>query len=119
MTDGLSPMIHVPDVRATVAWYKRIGFTVVETFGDGGEGLSFGILSFGTSRVMFNAGGRLSERSRRELDLYVTAADVEQTYGRLQHQVEVVEPLHDTSYGMREFIIKDLNGFWITFGRDL
>ena len=29
----------------------------------------------------------------------------------------MVEDLHDTFYGMREFIIRDLNGFWITFGQ--
>jgi hypothetical protein len=30
-----------------------------------------------------------------------------------------VEGLHDTFYGMREFIIRDLNRFWITFGSPL
>jgi hypothetical protein len=33
--------------------------------------------------------------------------------------MEVMERVHDTFYGMREFIIRDLNGFWITFGQDL
>jgi hypothetical protein len=28
------PMIHVPDVRATVAWYEKIGFTVKATYAD-------------------------------------------------------------------------------------
>jgi hypothetical protein len=26
-----TPMIHVPDVRATASWYETIGFTVLET----------------------------------------------------------------------------------------
>ena len=30
-----------------------------------------------------------------------------------------VNALHDTFYGMREFIIRDLNRFWVTFGQDL
>ena len=38
-------------------------------------------------------------------------------YRRIQDQVEVVEGLHDTFYGMREFIIRDLNRFWMTFGQ--
>ena len=38
-------MIHVPDVRATVEWYKTIGFTVANTYDDGGDGLSFAVLS--------------------------------------------------------------------------
>lgn len=39
MTPSVSPMIHVPEVAATAAWYAAIGFTVVETFDDGGDGL--------------------------------------------------------------------------------
>jgi orotate phosphoribosyltransferase len=31
--------------------------------------------------------------------------------------VDVIEGLHDTFYGMREFTIRDLNRFWITFGQ--
>ena len=57
MTRKVVPMIHVPDVRATVDWYKAIGFIVLDTYDDGGEGLSFAILSFGDTEVMFNSGG--------------------------------------------------------------
>ena len=113
------PMIHVPDVRATADWYQGIGFTVNYTFDDGGEGLSFASLSFGSGEVMFSSGGRPSTRDRREVDLYVYSDNVDDLYRRLEDRVEVVEGLHDTFYGMREFIIRDLNRFWMTFGQDL
>jgi len=38
------------------------------------------------------------------------------TYQRLKDRVQVVEGLYDAFYGMREFIIRDCKGFWITFG---
>src|SRR6266850_5992676 len=110
-------MIHVPDVRATVDWYESIGFTVIDTYGDDGEGLSFAILSFGSSQVMFNQGGQPSTRHRREVDLYVYTDNVDDLYRRLKDRVEVVEGPHDTFYGMREFIFRDLNRFWITFAQ--
>ena len=44
MAEKVVPMIHVPDVRATVDWYESIGFTVLATYGDEGEG--FAMLSF-------------------------------------------------------------------------
>jgi uncharacterized glyoxalase superfamily protein PhnB len=75
------------------------------------------MLSFGSSEVMFSEGGQSSTRDRREVDLYVYSNDVDDLYGRLKEQVEVVESPHDTFYGMREFIIRDLNRFWITFGQ--
>jgi hypothetical protein len=31
----------------------------------------------------------------------------------------VVEHLHDTFYGMRELIVRNLNGFWIKLGQPL
>lgn len=117
MTKKVVPMIHVPDVQATVDWYRDIGFKIIETFGHEGEGLSFAILSFGASEVMFNEGGRTSTQRRREVDLYVYTDNVEEVYQNLKERVDVVEGVHDTFYGMRELIIRDLNRFWITFGQ--
>ena len=111
-------MIHVPDVRATAVWYEAIGLTLLETYGDGGEGWSFAILSAGNSRLMLNQGGRLSTAERREVDLYLDAEDVDQVFASLRDRVQVLGEPHDTDYGMREFIIRDPNGFWITFGQD-
>ncbi len=53
-----------------------------------------------------------------EVDLYTYTDDVDGLYERLKDRVEVVEGLHDTFYGMREFIIRDLHRFWITFGQN-
>ena len=117
MAKKVVPMIHVPDVRATVDWYQDIGFSVIDTYGDEGDGLSFAILSFGSSEVMFSSGGRSSTHNRREVDLYVYADDVDDLYEKFKARVEVVEGPHDMFYGMREFIIRDLNRFWITFGQ--
>jgi len=110
-------MIHVPDVRATVNWYQELGFNVNNTYGNEGDGLSFAVVSFGDSRVMFNQGGRTSEQRRREVDLYIYTNNVDGIYQRLKDSVEVIEAPHDTFYGMRELIIRDLNRFWITFGQ--
>ena len=113
-----TPMIHVPDVRATTAWYETIGFTLLESYGDGEEGLSFAILSAGNTRLMLNQGGRLSTAERREVDLYVDTEDVDHLFASLRDRVQIVAGPDDTDYGMREFIIRDPNGFWITFGQN-
>lgn len=118
MSKKVVPMIHVPDVRASVDWYQSIGFDVVATYGDEtGDGLSFAVVSFGESQVMFNCEGDTSTKQRREVDLYVYTDDVDEVYSRLKDRVDVVEGPHDTFYGMREVIIRDLNRFWITFGQ--
>jgi uncharacterized glyoxalase superfamily protein PhnB len=114
------PMIHVPDVRATVDWYQSIGFNVIATYDNGTpDGLSFAIVSFGDSEVMFNQCGETSDKRRREVDLYVYTDEVDEIYSRLKDRADVVEAPHDTFYGMREVIIRDLNRFWITFGQEI
>ena len=114
-----TPMIHVPDVQATASWYESIGFTVLETYGDGDDGLSFAIVMAGTTRLMFNQGGRPSTADRREVDIYVDVDDADAILAMLHDRVDVIQGLENTDYGMREFIIRDLNGFWITFGQEL
>jgi hypothetical protein len=113
------PMIHVPDVRATVALYESIGFTVGATYGDEtGENFSFAIMSFGNTEVMFNTDGETSEKRRREVDLYVYTDNIDELHENLKARVDVIAKPHDTFYGMRELIIRDLNRFWITFGQE-
>jgi len=119
MIEKVVPMIHVPDVRASVDWYKTIGFTVTNTYDDGGDGLSFAILSFGDTRIMLNSGGQPSAAHRREVDLYVYCDNVDEVFQRLKDRVDVVEQPHDMFYGMREFIFRDLNRFWVTFGQEI
>ncbi len=110
-------MIHVPDVKATADWYNSIGFKIIDLGQEDGGEIVWGMLSFGNSEIMLQAGGKPSSAHRREVDLYIHTENVDQTYERLKDRVEVVEDPHDTFYGMREFIIRDYNRFWITFGQ--
>ena len=118
MTQTVTPMIHVPDIRKTVRWYESIGFQVIDIGEDAGEAV-WAMVSFGSGRVMFNIGGEPGAKPRREVDLYVETAGVDEMLERLRDRVEIVEDVHDTFYGMREFIIRDINGFWITFGEPI
>jgi uncharacterized glyoxalase superfamily protein PhnB len=118
MTRNVTPMIHVPDVRATMEWYQSIGFTAVRWNDEEGV-VDWALLTYGEGTVMFNIGGKPSTAERREVDLYVYAENVDDLYAKLRDRVDVVETPHDTFYGMREVIIRDLNRFWITFGQEI
>jgi uncharacterized glyoxalase superfamily protein PhnB len=119
MSKIIVPMIHVPDVRATVEWYESIGFQTINTYGNGTpDELSFAIMSFGDSRVMFNQGGETSSKHRREVDLYIYDVEVDEAYERLKDRVDIVKAPHDTFYGMREVIFRDANRFWISFAQE-
>jgi hypothetical protein len=49
----------------------------------------------------------------------VNADNLSTLYQNLRAKVDVRQGLHDTFYGMREFIIRDINGFWVTFGQSI
>jgi len=119
MLKKIVPMFHVPDVRRTVDWYRDIGFEVKASYGDAGDGLSFAIVSFGAGDVMFSSGGKLSSKHRREVDLYAYTEEIDEFYDRIKDRIEIVEAPHNMFYGMREVIVRDINGFWITFGQEV
>ncbi len=116
MPQTIVPMIHVPDVRATVEWYISIGFRVRAINEEDGE-MNWAALTYGNSEFMLSAGGKSSTAHRREVDLYLHVQNVDELYDELKDQVPVVQVPYDAFYGMREFVIRDNNGFWITFGQ--
>jgi uncharacterized glyoxalase superfamily protein PhnB len=115
MAKRVTPMIRVADLRATLEWYTLVGFVVVSTHEDDGE-IDWVQLAFGDGRVMFNGGGKLVPEDRRDVDLYIHTEGVDELFERVKDKVEVREPPHDTFYGMREIIVRDPSGFWVTFG---
>src|SRR6476661_535794 len=112
------PMLHVPNVRETVDWYKSIGFSVLNAFEDDDDGMTFAVLAYRGSQIFVNAGGRASNgEDRRDVDLYITTDDVEGLYAGLKGHVEIRRAPENTFYGTREFSVRDLNGFSIIVGQ--
>jgi hypothetical protein len=118
MPPTVMPMLHVPDVRTTAHWYASIGFTIRAVHEELGV-INRASLALGQSEVMLDSGGHVSTAGRRDVDLYIAVSDVEEAFARVTPLAELVEALHDTEYGMREFIVRDCNGFWLTFGQPI
>jgi hypothetical protein len=116
LSERIVAMIHVPDVASTADWYTSIGFKLVRSNLEDGE-MNWALLRLGNSELMLQAGGKPSTAHRREVDLYIHTDNLQAWHATLNGRVQVVEDLHDTFYGMRELIIRDINGFWVTFGQ--
>ena len=86
----LTPMLQVPDIRATIAWYVSVGFTLLETAEEEGE-LTWALLGYGEGRVMFNCGGHASDAPRRDADLYLQVENVDALFESLPRGVIVFE----------------------------
>src|SRR5262249_35561774 len=110
MPQTVVPLIHAAYVRAIDSRYSSIGFKLLRQNEEDGE-INWAKLSFENSEVMLDAGGKASSEFRREVDLYILVEDVDGLCRRLKDRVELVEGVHDTFYGMREFVIRDVNRF--------
>ena len=50
--------------------------------------------------------------------LYLRTDDADAWWGFLKDRATIVHPIENFSYGMREFAIKDCNGYILQFGEE-
>lgn len=119
----LVPMIHVPDIAATLDWYTALGFRELGRFEDDGV-VNFGMVAYGKAEIMFNMHGRAGNH---DASLWLYTEEVDALYracaARQMHDPAApgafVEDLNDTFYGTRQFGIRDLNGYILYFAQPL
>ncbi|MCB9797310.1 MAG: VOC family protein [Alphaproteobacteria bacterium] len=108
----ITPALNVPDVARTTAWYRRLGFRLLDSVD---FPPTWAMLALGEGVLILQSGGREGPSERRDADLHITVDDVEALYRSLDWEVEVVKELQETAYGLKEFILRDPDGHWLTF----
>lgn len=111
-------MLNVTDVRASVDWYTKLGFEVVRTDESADCPLRWASLRYGAADLMLNAGGS-PEAGRRDVSLWFATDDVDALHAELAARVEVMGPPVDQWYGIREFGVRDPDGFELMFSQPL
>jgi len=121
------PLFSVPDMRATVAWYEALGFSVLDRYEDGRE-LTFARLALGKCEFSLSSGGR----GPRDVSLWFYTDRVQELYQLFKErqlrvaraalagssngvEVRFSEDLYVPFYGGRQFSIQDLNGLSLIF----
>lgn len=125
----VSPVLGVRHVRRTAEYYRDVlGFSldpvtgVFQPSADDPEGV-YGIVKSGAQWIHFQI--RRDEtppvhRQPFERDLYLYVDDAEGTHDELVRRgATIIQPLCETRYGLREFVIEDLNGFRLAFGQPI
>ena len=131
----VAPMISVPDVRATVEWYKSIGFELEDSFEDDGV-MNWAGVYFGEAYVMLVPSRDETVRHRdvsfwlytnRVDDLYEVfkQRQLDRASDELVGKAPSLPParfkgdIYNTFYGQREFTIVDPNGYELTFSQKI
>ena|ERR1700722_2700665 len=124
--DSLAPNLFVRDIRATIEFYKLLGFNLVMSVPAADEGdLDWAMVSSGNVTFMFQTfkslGDTLPMISRQDggsLLFYIRIGKIRSFFESIQDKVTVVHGLQKTFYGATEFSITDPNNYVLTFAED-
>ncbi|HEY4613033.1 MAG TPA: VOC family protein [Bacteroidota bacterium] len=123
MMQSMSPNLMVNDVNKTVDYYRDVlGFEFVTSVPDSGQ-LDWAMMKNGSVEIMFQSVSSLAKdlsvlaglKPGGAFTLYTRVADVKALHAKVKGRVTIVHDLAKAFYGMEEFTIKDLNGYYLTF----
>ena len=110
----VTPMLNVAEMGPAIAFYRDVlGFNCIASQ----EGWT--CMSSNGVEVMFSLpNAHLPfEKPVMTGSLYFNVDDADAIWNRLKYKCEVVYPIEDFDYGMREFAIRDNSGYLLRFGQ--
>lgn len=114
----LRPMLWVNDVLATIEYYKNVlGFTDSYYI----ESYKWGYVVRDGIHIMLATIDRVSKESNPSFtgSLYFTVDHVDDWWNLLKDRAEIFYPIENFAYNMREFAIRDCNGYILQFGTEI
>ena len=108
---SIIPMLPVRSMPASVAWYEKLGFSVV----DRNDEWRWAMLAFGDCRLMVDQSINVDPRATRMSVLYLYPDDIATYHAMLRGNSVDIPDLETSFYDMVEFRIDDPDGnrLWI------
>ncbi len=112
--DQHHPSLSVPDVAAAVDFYtSKLGFKLGFTWG---EPPTIAGVNLDHVQIFLERG----TPSPAGCSVYFVVGDADELYAfHRANGLEVVAPLDDREYGLRDYGVRDLNGYHLSFGHHL
>jgi catechol 2,3-dioxygenase-like lactoylglutathione lyase family enzyme len=113
ITSG-APILATADVPASIRFYTEVLGFASEWFW--GEPPTFGGVSWGHARLMFNWQPELAERVEGH-QLWFDVDDINTLHSlHLERGARIVSPIEDKPWGRREYTVQDPSGYHLRFG---
>jgi uncharacterized glyoxalase superfamily protein PhnB len=124
--ESLSPNLFVKDIRATLDFYKLLGFSLTMSVpAENEDDLVWAMVTNGKVTIMFQSfksiGDTLPQIKRQEggpLLFYIKVQRIREFFDGIREKTTLVHGLQKTFYGATEFSILDNNDFMLTFAED-
>jgi lactoylglutathione lyase len=120
---SLTPNLMVPDVNQTIDFYREhLGFELNMSVPETGR-FDWASIKAGDVEIMLQAESSLAGEIPAlkdadiggSLTLFIQMEGIQALYERVKGRVTIVQEMHTTFYGTREFAIQDLNGYMLAF----
>jgi catechol 2,3-dioxygenase-like lactoylglutathione lyase family enzyme len=98
---NLIPFVHVTDVRASIAFYEKLGFAVSDTYHHG-DRLDWAALESDRAQLMLTAAGAPIDPRQQAVLFYLYSDDLAGLRERLVGDGLAVGPIRDGTPGPRE-----------------
>ena len=114
--EAIVPMLTVPDVAAAVKFYGEVLGFVCANQTEGWASLN----RDGVEIMFALPNAHLPfERPQFTGSLYLRCDNVDAAWEQVKGKAEIVYPVENFEYGMREFAIRDNNGYLLQFGQEV
>lgn len=122
--ESLTVELLVDDFDKTIQWYQStLDFKIVSISPDS-TNPTFARLKKGSVEIMFYHRSEFALeiptfediRIGGSMALYLVVDDIQSIWDIVQDKTKVIQPLHPTNYGSKEFTILDCNGYHLMFG---
>jgi len=114
--ESVRPMLAVTNIDETIRFYRDVlGFACVNRM-DGWAALSRDNVEL---MVSLPNAHEPFEKPTLTGSIYFNTSDVDALWEQIKNKVSVVYPIENFFYGMREFAIRDNNGYILQFGQEI
>ena len=109
----VEPVLAVKDIIETTAyWHEVLGFPNKWTWGDPPN---HGGVSWHGVFIQFTLSPHLAEKSK-ENSIWVRVKNIDKLYAsHREKEVEIVAPLEYKPWGFAEYVVKEINGYYLRF----
>lgn len=120
--NSLTVNLMVEDVDAAVDWYrKNLNFEAVMQVPEE-RPFIWAMMGNNGAMIMFQSRASLSGELANFADmpiggaltLYLKIGNPDEIYERIKDEVDIVKAPYTAPYGAREFVLRDLNGLYLT-----
>ena len=113
-------MLETENLKQTIDFYtQKLGFVCQNCFPDF-ENPVWASLEKDGIELMFSIRNAhsLIEKPTLTGSLYFNPENVDEVWNQLKEKVTIEYPIENFEYGMREFAIRDCNGYLLQFGQE-